>query len=347
MTDEQSTTLFLNHTHTTYSNDITGRHNDERDRNHHTDYIEITERLPEDISIVYNRTEHIETETDLYDDIRQEVEERGGEYRQFDRHAWFNVDGTEAAIINSVEASVEDSDHHYTINGLPIEDKEYSTISEDKLYETAKDAAWTAPAHPFVPEFQLPDGQLDRFYEAADEKDFTAAINYSTGYSPLVNRIAQGKEGPVIEAVESVRGFLGGETDERTGQDVQTYADEHDIPIVPEYDSHAALPERLDGAGVIGDVMDDLKDGELPVEEFLDADVLSYDGAGREGLSWKRFIRSFPGTAPFSRLLANTGLVPITEEGFGTVMERSYDGLADLEPSDIHSNTYDPGEDRS
>jgi hypothetical protein len=343
MTDEQSATLFLNHTHTPYSNDITGRHNDQRDLNHHTDYIEITEQLPEDIDIVYNRTEHIETETDLYDDIQEEVEEKGGEYRQFDRHAWFEIDGTEAAIINSVEASVEDSNNHYTINGLPIEDDEYSEISEEELYQAARDAAWTAPAHPFVPEFQLPDGQLDRFYEAAEEKDFTAAINYSTGYSPLVNRLAQGRTDPLIGAVETVRGLFGGETDEAEDQDVQTYADEHDIPIVPEYDTHAAIPERLDGAGVLGDVMEDLREGELPVEELLDADVLSYDGPGSEGLSWKRFIRSFPGSAPFSRLLENTGLVPVTEDGFQTVAGRSYDGLADLDPTEINESSYDPG----
>ncbi len=341
MTDEQPVTLFLNHTHTSYSNDITERHKDERDLNHHTDYIEITERLPEDINIVYNRTEHIETETDLYDEIKDEIEERGGEYRQFERHAWFELEGTEAAIINSVEASVEESKNHYTINGLPIEDNEYSDINEKELYEAAKDAAWTAPAHPFVPEFQLPDNQLRRFYETAEEEGFTTAINYSTGYSPLVNHLAQGKTDPVIGVVETVRGFLGGDQD-TTDEDIHSYARDHDVPIVPEYDSHAAFPQKLDGAGVLEDAMDDLREGDLPVEEILDADVLSYGGPGREGLSWKRFILSFPGTAPCSGLLRNTGLVPVTEDGFQTIMEQSYASLTDIDPDEIHSNTYDP-----
>ncbi|MDY6770386.1 MAG: hypothetical protein SV186_00340 [Candidatus Nanohaloarchaea archaeon] len=341
--DSDDPTLFLNHTHTATSNDFTEQYGS-RDVNHHTDYIAITEQLPDDISIVYNRTEHDRTGTDLYDDIRAEVEARGGEYEQFERHAWFRLDGTEAAVINSVEASVEDEDWHYTINGLPIEDQDYHDLSEDGLYDAAQDAAWTAPAHPFIPEFQPPEDQLDRFFQQAQEDGFQAAINYSTGYSPLVNRLARGETSGLLTAVETVRGLLGG-SDDTTDRDVHHYADQYDIPLVPELDSHAALPDRLEGSGVIDtDVMDDLRDGDIPGDDLLGSDVLSYSEPGDEGLSWPQFLTSFPDTAP----LYDTGLLPLpdTEDEFSDAMERSLAGLDDIEPGELLENAYTPGEHR-
>ncbi|MDY6777228.1 MAG: hypothetical protein SVU32_01055 [Candidatus Nanohaloarchaea archaeon] len=332
-------TLFLNHTHTYRSNDFTADIKNTEGIDHHTDYLAITEQLPEDIDVIYNRTEHFKTGEQLYEDIRDELDNLDEPYEQHDTHLWFEREGTEAAIINSVEATLEQDNWHVLITGLPIQEETYYNLSEDELLDAAADAAWFAPAHPFINNFRIPDSRLESMFEKAQERDdTTAALCYSTGYTPQVNRLAQGRETRLTRLLETVS---SGSTRQEE-RDVFDYAEEYELDLVPELDLHAILPEGLEGAGVIDEpVMDQLHDGELPGDAFLDTDVLSYSGPGTEGLSWRQFITTFPGTVPLNRYLER--FLPSTAEDFQAAMEQS---IAELEfdSTDIEQHTYNPGQ---
>ncbi len=319
---DKRATVLLHHTHTPISN-MTGDGG-----NHHVNYLELMEYLPEGVDAVVTRTEHDHLDPGLYEELKEEIEREGGTYREHDRHVYLEKDDSRAAIINGVEATVEEGGIHFTLCGLPLDyDEEFDTIDEDELYERAKDAAWTAPAHPFAPTFNVPDEMLERFFEASEEYDFQAGIGYATGYPPFINIVTQGR----------VRTLYG-------KQSVRDYAERYDVPLVPELDWHTVLPEGLEGVGVVrpDDVMERLAEGEIPTEDMLDTEVVTHSDVNREGLSFVEFFQSFPRVLPFKGSGIYNGAIPHTDDDFREKFEESLEHLGDVSPERLDESTYRP-----
>jgi len=360
MQPEETVDLFLDHTHTDRSNEYMDELQDVDEltaNNHRIDYLAIRDKVPEDINVIFNRTEHHATDTDFYDELREEVEELGGEFKEFERHVYWELDGKEAAIINSVEASVEDKDTHILLNGLPINDGEYYELSEDKLYQEAQEAEWIAPAHSFLPYSNFYD-RLDEFLgQAAEDDGIRPALGYTTGYSPTWNLLARGeiqKYVPdfVYDGLSTIAGLFSDEWEEliadqkhieRSVYDVQEEAEERGIPLpfVPELDLHVVVPDRLEGTAVLEETaMDDLKDGELPTGKLLDTKVLRYSPL-LEGMTFRDQAHTIPDRIPgYDKEMWPS--LPRTEQEFKGIFESSLEGLEEMNVEEIRENTYDP-----
>lgn len=317
MGEEKGAGLLYHHTHTPASNADGGG-------NHHGDYAAMRETLPGDIDLVMVRTEHWETDTGFYDDLEEELEEAyDAAVDRYDTHIHADTEEGRLTVINGVETAVEESQQHVTLAGLPITDATYDLMDREELYEHAKDAAWVSPAHPKMPTYVWDDALLDDIFTAADEEGFTAAWNYSTGYTPTLNRFARGTLPPGTRSVHD-------------------YAAEYDIGLVPEIDLHAAIPEKGEGAGLLEPtVVDRLAAGEMPTEELLSARVVSY---GREGLSLRMFLSSFPDVP--SRIPGYTATVrwvlPDEQEAFEEVFAESVESLQEVSVEELWEHSYAP-----
>lgn len=309
--------LLYHHTHTPVSNTDSGG-------NHHGDYTAMRDALPAAIDLVMVRTEHETVDEAFYDDLEAELE---GTYdaavERYETHLHADTRDGRLTVINGVETAVEEAHQHVTLAGLPIEDTTYEPMERQELYEAAKDAAWVSPAHPKMPTFVWPDTLLDDVFTSADREGFTAAVNYSTGYTPLLNRCARGTLFPHTTSVHD-------------------YAGEHDIGLVPELDLHAAIPAKGEGAGLLDPgTVDALAEGDMPAEELLSARVVSY---GREGLSTREFLASFPDTPSMLPGYTRTvrKILPAESREFEQVHADSIASLEDVSVEELWANSYDP-----
>lgn len=95
------------------------------------------------------------------------------------------------------------------------------------------------------------------FKESDRNDDFEMALNHSGGYG---------------------FGDLYINDEFSPESDIEKYAKKHDLPVVPEYDWHVALPQKLDHAGVLEEgTIETLRDGEIPVENIMTCDMVDYD----------------------------------------------------------------------
>ncbi len=296
---------------------------------HRGDYMELAEALPDDISFVATRTEHYATDPTYYNDLQAAVEERNGTYETHDAHATFQLPGKEPhVIINGAELSVEDRTNHYTLVGYPLDDdRVLYNLSADDLYEEARNVdGWASPAHPFIADYEISGDQLNNFFDEADDCDnITAAINYTTGYWWPANKLARGELG--------------------SDRSVYDYADTYNVPFIPELDHHSALPNELQGVGQVDDtVIDKLWDGDLPVDDLLDADIVS-NRPGFEGLTMRQMLRTYPdiinqGPVNLATYGQALNLLPAKNDDFDTVYQNSLNGLSDIDENML--STYDP-----
>lgn len=317
MGDEEGAALLYHHTHTPASNAAGGG-------NHHGDYAAMREALPGEVDLVMVRTEHWETDTTFYDDLEAELEDAyDAVVERYGTHMHADSAEGRLTVINGVETAVEESHHHVTLAGLPIEDATYPVMEREELYEHAKDAAWVSPAHPKMPTYIWDDDLLDDVFTVAEEDGFTAAWNYSTGYTPLLNRFARGTVLPHTKSAHD-------------------YREEYDIDFIPEIDLHAAIPERGEGAGLLDpDVVDALAAGDMPTEELLSSRVVSY---GREGLSLRVLLSSFPDVPSMVPGYTSTvrRFLPDEREAFERVYAESVASLEEVSAEELWQNSRDP-----
>jgi len=269
-------TLLFYHTHTADSNRFEREVRNLEISSHATDYVEVARRLPNGVNAVFVKTDHWKTDPEFFERLGSRFD---GEIESFGSHVFFEVDGSKVAVINGVEIAVGVENNHYVVAGLPLDDEEtYHVLSMDEAVELGKRAGWMAPAHVGMPFGRIPEGTLDEFFGRADKKDIKVALGYTTGYFPFYNRLSRN------------------ETPFRTS--VTEYAEENGVPLLPELDSHAFLPERLTGCGVLEqEVIRKLDEGEMPVAEILSADLLSVDGV-LQGISAVQFGRNYAAFLP-------------------------------------------------
>ncbi len=334
-------TLLLHHTHPDSSNGSEANVRGYDARNHQTDYIKMAEHLPEGSSFVATKSDHWERDPDFWDRLESDLERRSegtnDSYERHRRHVTFEHDGVEAAVINGVEASLLSDNYHFTLIGGDLDEGgNYNDLTTQELYEEAEDFAFISPAHPHMIGFDTPDPLIEDFLRTTEDlDDVKPAMNFATGYTPTMNKIARGTH-PALS---------------RDRVPVQEYADRFGIDLIPEMDIHASFPAGLEGAGLLeDDIMDELRDGDLPVDRLTGTDVVSYGDPGDEGMSWRRFLNSYPDMAnkffgAYDRILKDTRFVPATDEEFQAVFKRNLQELEEL-PEDWNShfktNRYDP-----
>jgi len=294
-------TLLFHHTHTTDSNATERSERGVEESNHYGDYLSALAAAPPGVDIVFTRTEHWRAPPERFETLRRRVEARGGRFERFCAHAVLEVGENRGTVINGVETSLETDHSHVTVCGLPIESRPPArACSLDELCALAADAAWVAPAHPLFPSLGFPPERLRALLSRAAEEPFAAALGYATGYPPALNALAQGCH---------------------TATPLSAYAEEFDVPLLPEVDWHAALPRSPAGLGVIDDAaFERLVAGEMPTEQLLDARLLS---GGRAGLRWRDFLRTYPDTVPRPLQHAAAFLGPTDPAAFERVRDAS------------------------
>jgi len=351
---QQKPVLFVNHFHTHDSNrymadveDIWNYGN----YNHAVDIVDFVQELPEEVDVVLNKTEHWKCSGKAFDDLELEVEEAGGSFERFERHVCFEISGRRVAVINSVEASVERSNKHFLICGLSIDDeRKFVDIDFEELMKYAEQSSWTMPAHPFAPKYKLSDSMIRRFYEQADERGIETAIGYTTGYTPLFNRMTHGNLGRLHDFAN---GILELNMEELFGslnpfkndfETVKGISEEFGVPIISEMDIHSAVPEMLNGIGIMdSEAMDELFSGRIPVDRIFDSDVVIFEDA-KNGLSWFDFFRSFPGILPLYNTKIYKPFLPYEKEEFVEIREESMSSVKDVSAEDFIENRKDSSE---
>ena len=328
--------------------------------NHVTDYVEIRKKVPKEINLLMNDTPHFHREEELYDDIYRKVEEEGGEFRKFDKHIYFEIDGKEAVVINSSEVGVTDRGYrnrHFTVTGLEMGYEEYADMSLDELTDLAKEAEITSPCHPFMPMFQTGKELLYGFLEETRKGEFDAAINYSTGYFPLGNELTRGEYQKYFSFLENLAGDNIQKLPEvireqlRVEKTVTELAEEYDLPILPEIDSHAVVPEKLEGFGVLEEpAMKDFREGRFPAEKLKSSKIINY--GFREGTSVREFFQSFGEVVPgwdFTegslkglRKKLMPKILNYPKKDFEESFEKSLESLEDMDIDEVVENSYDP-----
>lgn len=268
------------HTHTLSSNqfeqDIRGLNID----SHATDYITLTQRLPEGQDAIFVKTEHWKTDPDYFDRLASRLESEDSSLIRHEAHVYFELDGSRVAIINGVEAAVDKQRNHITICGVPLDwDRTYTTLNLEELDELARCVAWIAPAHIGMPFHHYPPSLMESICELSTSPDIDVALGYTTGYFPLYNKLAR-NEVP-------------------TRVDVHEYADQYGISLLPEIDLHTVVPEGFSGCGIIDrSVIEHLQEGGMPVSEILDADLFEPSGC-RKGISVRQFMYNYAPFVPF------------------------------------------------
>lgn len=302
-------TFLFHHTHTADSNrferEVRGVHID----SHATDYIEIVRRLPAGQHAIFVKTDHWKTDSAYFNRLESNLEALGAELRHFDTHVYFDVDGSHAAIINGVEAAVNRQEYHITICGVPLDEcKTYGTLDFEALREVAVEAGWIAPAHIGMPFHRYPPELIESICELARQPDIEVALGYTTGYFPLYNKLSR-NEVPLRVPVRK-------------------HAERYEIPLLPELDLHAVIPEGFSGCGIVDtSAMDSLEDGELPVDALLSADLFRPGGC-RNGVSSRQFFQNYSAFVPF-----------IEGENHGRAFQQSLPETAWLRQVKIPANT--------
>ena len=328
--------------------------------NHVTDYVEIRKNVPKEINLIMNDTPHFHREEELYDEIYRKVKEEDGEFRKFDKHIYFEIDGKEAVVINSSEVGVTDRGYrnrHFTVTGLEMGYEEYADMSLDELTDLAKEAEITSVCHPFMPMFQTGKELLYGFLEETRKEDFDAAINYSTGYFPLGNELTRGNYQKYFNFLEDLAGEKIQKLPEiireqlRVEKSVTELAEEYDLPLLPEIDSHAVIPEKLEGFGVLEEpAMKDFREGRFPADKLKRSKIIKY--GFREGTSVGEFFQSFGEAIPgwdFTegpmqgiRRKVMPKILNYPKKDFEDSFERSLESLGDMDIDEVVENIYDP-----
>jgi len=233
---------------------------------------------PPDLNLIFTRTEHWQADPARFDRLANRVSKRGGTVNRFESHVVFKIAGSRGAVINGIETSLQTEDSHITVCGLPIEHRPPARVcSLDELCDLGREAAWVAPAHPRFPKLGFPDSRLRSFLNRVSNEPFDVALGYMTGYPALLNALARGKH---------------------TAHPISAYAQEYEIPLLPELDWHTALPRTPTGFGVVGDkAFVSLSNGEIPTTQLLAAKPIK-TGQWFAGMTWLDFFRTFPGAIP-------------------------------------------------
>jgi hypothetical protein len=237
------------------------------------------------------------------------VRARGGRFERHAAHVCLELDGSRAAVVHGVEASVESDDQHVTICGLPLsDDGVYRGLSPAAVAEAGRDAAWVAPAHPFVPRLGYEQSVLRDLVTAATARDVPVALGYTVGYAPLFNALARG------------------ECDPRRDHTVVSLAEELDVPLVPEVDWHVALPPTVARMRPLPDgTVDALERGEIPAADCFWAPAVP---PARTALTYPEFVRSYPELFPGAHTAVGRRLLPDSEAAFRRLVDASLDRVA-------------------
>ncbi len=325
--------------------------------NHFMDYFQIRKSVDKDINLIFNDTTHHIKEDKSYDFLYEKVKEENGEFRKFDKHVYFEVNGKEAAVINSSEVEVSDYGHersHFTVTGLEMGYEEYNDITLDQLTDLAKEAEMTSVAHPYMPFFQTGKELLYGFLEETKKGDFEAAINYATGYFPLGNILTRGE----IQKYNPLKKFIDGKTEKLPkflseqliiDEDLKDLAEKYDLPLIPEIDGHSMVPKKLQGSALLKDsAMKELREGDFPSEKIFDVELVDY---GKKGISMPEFLRMYSEVFPGFKYekgskkgLKEKILSPIFNyypEEYKEDFYKSLESLKDVSVEDIRENSYD------
>ena len=267
-------TLLFHHTHTPDSNRFEREVRDLDINSHVTDYVEIMRRLPNNIDGVFTKTDHWKTNPKYFSQFEERLQRNDIEFKRFDSHIVFRIDGSTGVIINGVEASLESEKKHFTIIGLPISDSDlYYNLTLEELIKAGMKANWISFAHIGMPFHHISEKTLRDVIYKAEQKNVDVAIGYATGYSPLYNRITRNE----IPFRTSIR----------------EYARKYDLPLVPELDLHCVVPPGFTGCGVMdAEATRVLTRGELPTQELLAADLFT-PSQYREGISIIELLRTY------------------------------------------------------
>lgn len=239
-------------------------------------YDEFVEAVPDSYDVVFTKTDHWVPRTELYGRLKDKIKEKGGYTEQFDRHLYGELSGSRFAVINGVEASVEEKDQHFTLNGLKIgEEKKYKNLSLEELYEESREAQLVCPAHPLTPGVSTPDRILEEFLEHSEEEDYEVGIEVAKGYSSAFNLLSLGLHRKIVGK-----------------RSLFDYSEDYDVPLIPETDWHAYIPRDLKGTAELApDTIEALSQGVIPVEKLLDSD---FDPMDFRGLSVSDHLESYP-----------------------------------------------------
>lgn len=273
-------TLLFHHTHTPDSNRFEREIRGLNIETHATDYVALASRLPADQDVVFVKTDHWKTEPEFFDRLETRLNNSGANLSRFASHVCFELEGSRAAIINGVEAAVDRGQNHLTICGLPLESAEtYTALDLEELSDIATDVAWIAPAHIGMPFHHISSGLMSDICELDADPRIRVALGFTTGYFPSYNRISRNELPTRIS--------------------VREYAKKHDLPLLPELDLHAVVPEGFSGCGVVeSGVTDELEEGRLPVDELLAADLFRPSGC-RNGITKRQFLQNYAAFVPF------------------------------------------------
>ncbi len=344
--------VFVNHLHTHESNkrmkEIKGIWN-YGDYNHAVDLIKFVESIPKDIDLVFNITEHWGSSVETFESLEDRVVEKGGEFELFESHASFELDGRKVSVINSVECSVEKYNVHFLLCGVPVEDERtFYNISFDEFMDEAEKVEWAMPAHPFTPHYKIPDTVLRRFYREANDRNIDSAVGFSSGYTGFFNRVSHGKYRRLHELINGVVELRGSDVlnsinpKYKDFENVASISWEFEVPVISEMDIHCAIPEKLEGAGVLGrEAIKKLFEGEINTDEILKPRVLSWEDTG-EGTSWREFFQTFPGVLPLYKTGIYRKFLPYEKEEFDNLFESFCKSLENINPEEIRENTRDP-----
>lgn len=268
------------HTHTPDSNGFEREVRNLQITTHVTDYIEVLRRLPAGIDAVFVKTDHWQTDPTYFHRLEDRIDSTDGSLERFDAHVCVDVDDSTGVIVNGVETSLRSQSKHVIVGGLPLDDDgTYHNLDLEELLSVGETADWIAPAHLGIPSHRFGQSLLEELFRRAEAADVRTLLGYTTGYTPLYNRLAR-NEVPFRTSVRSI-------------------AREFDVPLVPELDLHTVVPEGLSGCGVLdASAVDRLRGGELPLDAFAAADLFRPPGC-RNGITTGQLARTYATFLPF------------------------------------------------
>ena len=327
--------------------------------NHVIDYVKLREAVPKEFNLIFNDTPHLCKERKLNDIIYNDIKKKGGFYREFPKHIYFEIDGKKAVVINSSEVTVKNKDKgfsEFTVTGLKQGYQDYNSITLDELIDLSKEAEITSPSHPYMPLLSTEEETLYDFLDnVKKEEDINGALNYSTGYFSLLNKISRGDFHAKLGSLEKIinNDFFPKKLKDSISRkkDVVSLAREYNLPLLPEVDSHAFIPNRLEGFGVLkSSVMEDFEKGDFPTKKLFDSEIICYKN--KEGISFKDFTKTFsdiyPGwnyeKGPFKKLREklNRKFLNYSYNDYKEVFEESLNSLNEMDIDEVINNTYNP-----
>ncbi|MFW6024759.1 MAG: hypothetical protein ACOCRX_00300 [Candidatus Woesearchaeota archaeon] len=326
--------------------------------NHNLDYVEIRKHVPEEFNLIFNNTSHFCKQEYLSDILYNEIKDEGGKFEKFPKHLYFELDGKKAVVINSSEVGVSDfgyDNRHFTVTGLDCGYEEYVDMSLDELIDLGKEAEITSPSHPYLPTYTIGKEFLYNFLETSKKEGITSALNYSTGYFPIANKISQGKIQKHFTFLEFISDLdiLPSSIVEhlRIEQDIIELANEYDVPLLPELDGHSVLTKKCDGYGVLkNSAVDDFMRGDFPKDKLFDFEIIRY--GKNEGITLFEFIKNFSdivpgwnydeGIAKSLRKRIMPEILNYSKKDYKKSFEKNLHTLDEMNLEEVIRNTYDP-----